>query len=764
MTEAKKGLRLRALDFWNFGFNPIAFGRINRDTGKHDPKQTAGKWKVFQDTPMNMADVNSQPWDSPTTTGIGLLHGIGNIRCLDFDGGKVDGVKQPFPEDIVQEVCRRLEVDWNEYEWLVRSGSGGYHLWFLAEDLPADLFGGEAKNKVVFTPAPEYVGKFDQVELRWNRHATLVPPSTNEQGEYVFMNCDYPECPPDRIEARKVLEALSGFCDQYQGQGDSGNRLPELRATPQDGVRANGHNPSKGRPKGVDGFDVETVRSMLDKIPKQQEHVLWKKVVAAVVDAVGKDAAVDVLEEWSPITDGGTPYRVIVETGLQRITAGTLVHIARQHGWNGKVKITKAELVQGFLLDSFELRFNELRRQVEYRLHGSDSWIMAGDRTFEQWAVTFEKIHKEAVHPEKIRLYAQDTDICTAYDPIRLFFDTLPEADGEDHITKLASTVTLADEDKRELFILHLKKWLVGAFVCGYYGGKQGNKNELFFILQGGQGVGKTTFLRALVPADLEEYKCEHVDTATGVDAFSLLSKSFICIDEELSAMSKKDTETLKRLLSDDHYLYRAKYGRVEARYERRVSFCGSVNNVEFLRDTTGSRRFLVHTITALDRILHATVDNLQVWAQAKALHGSGFKHYLTGSEAKDVEFLNKSFEVQDYEEEVLLRYYRPTIGKESGDWFTASELAEQLAKLHDEANTESRAGSYNGNIHDHRNAVSRLKTDTRFVNKLGALLAKNGFVHKSVKKYGEARKRYLVKRRELPFSDPTESADEVPF
>ncbi len=78
-------------------------------------------------------------------------------------------------------------------------------------------------------------------------------------------------------------------------------------------------------------YSIEEVRRALKSIPKRPTYDMWVKIANAVRDAVGLEAAEPLLKDWSPEERPGE-YRAKAEE-LDRVTAGTLFHEARKHGY-----------------------------------------------------------------------------------------------------------------------------------------------------------------------------------------------------------------------------------------------------------------------------------------------------------------------------------------------------------------------------------------------------------------------------------------------
>lgn len=77
------------------------------------------------------------------------------------------------------------------------------------------------------------------------------------------------------------------------------------------------------------------VRGMLACIPPRPDYDQWLRISSAVWSALGEDEGTALLNEWSPEEEPGE-YEAKFKGRLERVTAGTLVHIAKQHGWRGK--------------------------------------------------------------------------------------------------------------------------------------------------------------------------------------------------------------------------------------------------------------------------------------------------------------------------------------------------------------------------------------------------------------------------------------------
>lgn len=160
---------------------------------------------------------------------------------------------------------------------------------------------------------------------------------------------------------------------------------------------------------------------------------------------------------------------------------------------------------------------------------------------------------------------------------------------------------------------------------------KPGCKYDNMTILSGRQGLGKSTLLDKMSRGWFND----SIRTFEGKEASELLQGVWIVEVGELDAFRRSDVSRIKQFLSQKADRFRAAYGRHVKEIPRRCVFFGTTNNVDFLQDRTGNRRFWpvdvgVHTPTRnVWRDLDHEVD--QLWAEAVVRWRSGESLYLSG-------------------------------------------------------------------------------------------------------------------------------------
>lgn len=160
-----------------------------------------------------------------------------------------------------------------------------------------------------------------------------------------------------------------------------------------------------------------------------------------------------------------------------------------------------------------------------------------------------------------------------------------------------------------------------------------GCKYDTMLILAGPQGIGKSTLLDKMSRGWFND----SIRTFEGKEASELLQGVWLVEIAELDAFRRTDIARIKQFLSLKADRYRAAYGRHVKELPRCCVFFGTCNEMEFLQDTTGNRRFWpvdVGEEKATKSVFHDLPDETinQLWAEAKMRWQTGEKLYLTGA------------------------------------------------------------------------------------------------------------------------------------
>lgn len=168
------------------------------------------------------------------------------------------------------------------------------------------------------------------------------------------------------------------------------------------------------------------------------------------------------------------------------------------------------------------------------------------------------------------------------------------------------------------------RAWLVSAVARAL---KPGCKADCALVLEGRQGAGKSSVLKALAGRD---WFHDGLSDLHSKDASAGLRGKWIIELPELSAMRRSDVEAVKAFLSRTEERYRPAYGRAEVIEPRRCVFAGTTNRTDYLTDDTGGRRFWPVAVGNV-RLADLERDRNQLWAEAVAKFNAGESWWLDG-------------------------------------------------------------------------------------------------------------------------------------
>ena len=201
------------------------------------------------------------------------------------------------------------------------------------------------------------------------------------------------------------------------------------------------------------------------------------------------------------------------------------------------------------------------------------------------------------------------------FHPIREYLESLPEWDGVPRVDTLLIDYFGAEDNDytREA----IRKWLVAAISRVY---KPGVKFDYMLILNGPQGIGKSTFFAKLGG----EWLTDNLTMSDMKDAKAAAEKIqgyWIIEIGEMVGMRKAEVEAVKSFVSRVEDIYRPAYGRTVERHPRECILAGTTNSdVGFLRDVTGNRRFWPIKVPGggSKSVWDMTDDDVaQIWAEA---------------------------------------------------------------------------------------------------------------------------------------------------
>ena len=256
-----------------------------------------------------------------------------------------------------------------------------------------------------------------------------------------------------------------------------------------------------------------------------------------------------------------------------------------------------------------------------------------------------------------------------AYHPVKEYLKKCAY-DGGEPIDKLASYFV----DEYDMFGVWLKKWLVGSVAKVL-----GNYQNRMLVLDGAQGIGKSSFVRWLAGGLPNYFHEGQIDTFNRRDTEVKLMNTWIWEVSELGGtMARAEMNALKAILSQQLVTVRKAYGRHETSKQAMASFIGTINNeAGFLNDFTGSRRYMVSKLLSIDwGYEKIKVDD--IWAHAIYLYDTGYKWNLDEDEKEKDNEINESYQIEDVTQAAIAKYFEID-EKEQGWFMTTFEIAKKL-------------------------------------------------------------------------------------
>ena len=297
---------------------------------------------------------------------------------------------------------------------------------------------------------------------------------------------------------------------------------------------------------------------------------------------------------------------------------------------NWKEYMATVEDIQNFIMDRMMLRHNVITRRVEYRLpssyeHEGTDWMPISDRIVNSlWS---EMSAEKVVRAQDI-YRVLESDFVPEFNPVQFYLDQLPPWDGGDYILAMSVSVSVKGEVTEQLrFAQYLKKWLVG-MVAGWI--DPAVVNNVILVLIGEQGSYKTTWFNYILPPPLRPYF--YTKTNAGKmgrdDLLTLAQYGLVCC-EELDTMRPSELNQLKAAVTMPSIDERAAYAHFHEHRKHIASFCGTGNNMQFLSDPTGNRRWLPFEVVSIDSPRDHPFDYENIYAQAYVVYRHLFAQLL---------------------------------------------------------------------------------------------------------------------------------------
>ena len=346
-----------------------------------------------------------------------------------------------------------------------------------------------------------------------------------------------------------------------------------------------------------------------------------------------------------------------------------------------KMKLAdQVALVERFLNENFAFRYNEVRDTFEFKVLNPE---MGGSLTNTDFVpLQDEALNSIILEAMKAGIEGKVTDLVKriiyseateSFNPLLSYLKGLPKWDGKDRVSEVISSIPSVDDEKGHFVRIWFRS-VVAHWLCmeSIYG------NQLVVMFIGNQGCGKGSFIKKLLPEQLQMYYLDHINLVNKHDTDMALANCGLVNFDEFDRYTDKQQATLKYIITKAEVNARKIYGKNITLRARMASFVATTNVVRPLKDRTGTRRFVVLQIPFGTIIPDQPIDYDQLYAQLKHEVCEEKKIYwLTQEENERLQVLNQEYcAIDDFTAMINTCFRKPNENEESRQMTSLEILA----------------------------------------------------------------------------------------
>ena len=299
-----------------------------------------------------------------------------------------------------------------------------------------------------------------------------------------------------------------------------------------------------------------------------------KKVCARIVADKMEEASADFGEPMGDTTDAEPEnWRAalkLTDKGAIAQTIGNVVTILRHD----------PKLVGAIALNEMDHNIVAVKPLPWRQASGTSQWVDADDSALRFYLERVYSISSKDKIFDAVNIVASENK----FHPVREYLDAC-KWDGVPRVETLLIDYLGAEDTPYTRAVT--RKALVAAVARIYC---PGCKFDYMLTLRGRQGLGKSALIAKLGG----EWFSDSFTTVQGKEAYEQVLGVWLMEVGELAGMRKAEAENIKLFISKQADRFRPAYGRRLQEYPRQCIFIGTTNEEQFLRDTTGNRRFWV--------------------------------------------------------------------------------------------------------------------------------------------------------------------------
>ena len=361
-----------------------------------------------------------------------------------------------------------------------------------------------------------------------------------------------------------------------------------------------------------------------DKKENPIEKKIERKTTLKSLFAIAKDYGIRIRPDTSTVVPGSAFTQVMQTAPVD----------------NGEIW-TIFDQIRNVLEDGHDIKFNSLTMRVDI-----DGLQIDDYKLNDLWQYVTKKFGGKV--PDKNKLLAvMNSSNWPKYNPIKLYFESIPAWDHIDRITQMAQSM---NSEQPDVTAILLPKWLTGMVHCLF-----GTPNPLVLVLVGKMSTGKSRFFADLLPQDLKSYFCE--SHLLEKDVVNNMNQNLIVYDDEMVGIKKMGVQAFKALTSSAVFSLTRKFETFETKLDR-IATIGTTSNEFNVIDEDQNRRFLpIHISENMDWQRMNAIDRTQLMAQLYYNYKTSYNWELAGEDIARLHSYSTKFKNNTVEDDLILKY-----------------------------------------------------------------------------------------------------------
>lgn len=351
----------------------------------------------------------------------------------------------------------------------------------------------------------------------------------------------------------------------------------------------------------------------------------------------------------------------------------------------GKTKITIMPVMENIISVlkhyNYEVKYNAINRKILVYEKGKIINELGEDTIYRIRDKCI--IHNLNISPVQLKGQLYRIGLKNSFNPVKDYLLSCKDKwDNKSHLQELYNTLE-CDEISEKYKEKYIRKTLITA-VNLILNPKVSN-SEGVLTLAGDQGIGKTSWFEHLIPEkftvneqELYFLEGQSLELRKKDSLMESTASWFTELGEISSTFKKSEIDDLKNFITRPSDRFRIPYGIGSKDYRRFTIFVATVNDEEFLHDSTGNRRWWVLKCKSINYNHKINMD--LIWGEAVHLWETGKEtNYFTREEQQEMQQYNERFESLDNTTLLIMSYFN--FQNEIRYWMKASEIFEIMEK-----------------------------------------------------------------------------------